>query len=221
MKERINLTDGVELVKQGDPHLVIIAGVHGEEVASIAALNHMLTQVELSNRNNVWIVNPLNFDGFVNGCRAYQKSTSYESTPEQYNLNDEFKLDSKLEFMQKLTKIFKESRFDLAKTLFMDLHEDCESDVDYIWTHFDNAAVANNAVQNFCSLTSTGLLFYPNNSWTNGTSEEFARKIGAMAAFTFETALNQKFYTRVAKHIQYIKLGIQIDNEFNKYYRLN
>jgi len=195
--KKIKLFNGAIIYAHGEAKRFFMAGVHGEERASVMALNTLLRD----NLEDVWILPCLNRKGFEELNRFHGK----------YNLNSEFKPDTKLEFMKQLMDIVENER----PKLFVDMHEDVELYFDYIWTTHDNDF--NDEVRLFCKKEDIGLLYCPEkfpevpdvNRYV-GDSENWARKI--CPAFTTETAQYNSFNNRVRMNRKYFEffMGVNI-----------
>ncbi len=196
MNSTIQLSNKATLYKFGNPNGIIISGVHGEERAGPMAIQRLLsTEPELF--ENVWILPVLNIDG-------YNKQYRYNNY--KFNLNSEFKPDTKLKFISEFMDIMKS----INPSLFIDLHEDCESRSDYIWTHSDNGEKIESLVRDFCKDTKTGLIYWPTIDFYKYSSESFARSLGIKNCYTLETTLNKPLEDRVTKHIKYIKFFLDL-----------
>lgn len=175
----MKLSNGATIYKFGKPKLFVLAGVHGEEVSPIVTLNQIIG----SDLKDVWILPCLNVKGFKEMTRKDGK----------YNLNDEFKFDSELTYMSELCKVLEEIKPDM----FVDMHEDCESDVDYIWTHKKNDINLDG------QLKDTGIFVHPGSDFYKGTSETFMRNLGCRNAFTTEVTTEKPLEERIKKNKLY------------------
>lgn len=174
-----------------------MSGVHGEERAGPIAIQQLMKQYP-SKFEDVWVLPILNIHGYVNQYRF----NNYE-----FNLNTEFTQNTKLKFMKELMDIL--SNIDKPK-LFVDLHEDSESDIDYVWASLQNKPEHSDQVRKFCKETDTGLMYWPDIKYYEGSSETFARNLGIDSCYTPETTLNKPLIDRVNKHIKYLKFFLSL-----------
>ena len=195
----LKLSNGAVIYQFGKPNLFMMGGVHGEERASVIALNKFLIKHQ-GKINNTWILPCLNVDGFRNENRLCGG----------VNLADEFKPDTDVKFMQELISLLENNK----PKLFVDLHEDCMSDVDYIWTHWDNFnfnPIIDEKLRKFCRENDVGLKYWPDTPYYAGTSESYMRSINIPGCYTTETFLYQNIETRIKKNIefaeQFYKMG--------------
>jgi len=184
----IKLSNGAKIYDNGRPDLFLMAGVHGEERAPVMALMAM-TKDDLK---DVWILPCLNIQGHKELNRFCGDK----------NLNDEFKEETTLNFMQELIEILKNNK----PKVFVDLHEDVMTENDYIWTHFDNEKKLENKVRAYCKKKNIGLMYQPNIEYYKGSSEWFARSIGIPSCYTTETKQYAPFDERLKANKEYIKL---------------
>jgi len=195
--EKIKLSNDAIIYAHGKAKRFFMAGVHGEERASVMALNTLLRD----NLEDVWILPCLNRKGFEEYNRFHGK----------HNLNSEFKADTQLLFMKELMDIIESER----PKLFVDMHEDVDSHFDYIWTTYDNDF--NDEVTLFCKKEDIGLLYCPE-KWPeqpsmnkyDAAAENWARKI--CPAFTTETAQYNTFGNRVRMNKKYFEffMGVKV-----------
>lgn len=198
MKE-IELKNGSVIYCYGEPLRFFLGGVHGEERAPVMALESILKE----DLQDVWILPCLNQKGFAENNRFRGR----------YNLNSEFKSDTKLEFMLQLMEIISTAK----PKLFVDMHEDVDTYYNYIWTSFDNGDSLNAQVRKFCRKEDIGLLYCPNKwpespamNFYRGTSETWARQI--CPSFTSETAQYNSIDERISMNKKYFEffMGIEL-----------
>jgi len=195
----LKLSNGAVIYQFGKPNLFLMGGVHGEEKAPVIALHNFLKKHH-GRINNTWILPCLNVEGFQNENRLCG----------EINLADEFKDDTNVKFMQELLDLINNNK----PRLFLDMHEDCESDADYIWTHWDNYSlnpVLDEYVRKYCREKDVGLKYWPDTRYFVGTSETYMRSILIPGAYTTETYLYQNLKKRVDKNLefaeQFYKMG--------------
>ena len=195
----LKLSNGAVIYQFGKPNAFIMSGVHGEERAGVMALNKFLIKHQ-GKINNTWILPCLNIEGFENQNRLCGT----------INLADEFREDTDLKFMQELLSILENNK----PHIFVDLHEDCESDADYVWTHWDNFnlnPMLEENLRDFCRKNSIGLKYWPDSKYYDGTGEKFARNILIPSAYTTETFLYQNLDVRIKRNLefaeQFYKMG--------------
>jgi len=186
----VKLTNGAEIHTYGRPNLFLMSGVHGEERAGVMALTTILKD----GLENVWILPCLNIQG-------HQELNRYCGDK---NLNDEFRKETTLGFMQELMEILKNNK----PKIFVDLHEDVCAESDYIWSHFSNEKNIDKKVRSFCEKKDVGLVYQPDIEYYKGSSEQFARKIGIPSCYTTETKQYAPFAKRLKRNKDYIKLFI-------------
>jgi len=184
----MKLSNGAEIHTYGRPHLFLMAGVHGEERAGTMALMTIIRD----DLKDVWILPCLNIQGHTELNRYCGDK----------NLNEEFKEDTTLNFMQELMEILRNNK----PEIFVDLHEDVCAENDYIWSNFSNEKNMDKKVKNFCKKNGVGLLYQPDIDYYKGSSEQFARKIGVPSCYTTETKQYAPFDKRLKRNKDYIKL---------------
>jgi hypothetical protein len=186
----ITLLNGAKILQYGEPRLFIMAGVHGEETAPIIAIKTCLHD----KLKDVWFLPCLNIQG-------YKENNRFCGTK---NLNDEFRKDTKLEFMQEFLEILEKEK----PEVFVDMHEDTDAANDYIWGDFDNECTLDGRVRKYCKDNKLGLIYQPEVDAyyysTIGTSQSFAKNIGIKSAYTTETMQYQSYSKRLKQNRNYI-----------------
>ncbi len=181
----IKLSNGAAIYNNGRCGKFLMGGVHGDERAPVVALTTFI-KLDLE---DVWILPCLNMQG--------HKELNHFCGDK--NLNDEFREDTTLVFMQELIEILKNNK----PNLFVDMHEDVEASNDYIWTDFDN-----DDIKEYCKANNLGLFYHPEvdeyYDSTKGTSQSFAREIGIKNCYTTETWAYSPLNRRVKRNIEYI-----------------
>ncbi len=186
----ITLVNGAKIYQFGRPKTFLISGVHGEERAGVVALLHLVNDKP----KDVWILPCLNVQGYGELNRFCNGK----------NLNDEFREDTDIDFMQELMEIIKNNK----PELFVDLHEDISEDVNYIWTHFSNTI--NSEVLSFCERKDYMYLCYPNVSYYKNSSETWARSIGITNCYTTESYQYQPFKKRLKVNKGFIEFFLKL-----------
>jgi len=187
--KKIKLNNDAIIYCYGKPNKFFIGGLHGEERASVIALNTILRD----NLKDVWILPCLNRQGFEEMNRFCGIK----------NLNKEFKDDTKLIFIKELMEILKNEK----PQFVVDMHEDVDSFCDYIWTSFDNNF--NEEVQSFCKKEDIGLLYHPEVVEYKYSCENWIRA-NICTAFTTETRQYSPLTRRIQMNKKFIDFFINL-----------
>ena len=194
----ITLSNGAQIYNFGKPNLFIMSGVHGEERSGPMALFNLLKRKK-NRLDNIWILPVLNVKGYEELNRLCGG----------INIQDQFFAESKLDFVNQLVSIIGNN----VPFMFVDLHEDCESEVNYIWSHWDN--YTNNPmiemkVQQYCIKNNYGLTYAPDTpKMSVGTTETYMRAIGAHSSYTAEVKMYESINKRVEDQESFIEFFIE------------
>lgn len=192
--EIIKLENNAIIYKFGEPKLFIMAGIHGEEMAPIKALQETIDDYKKGNYefHNTWVLPCLNIKGYKENNRFY-----YDA-----NLNGEFKDSTDIYFMYELTSILKKYNIEI----FVDLHEDVDAQADYMWSTFKNDSGIDNKVREFCKQINIGLIYQPPVKFYEGSSGSFAEKLSNIkATYTTETMQYAPINDRIKRNKEYIQ----------------
>jgi succinylglutamate desuccinylase len=187
------LSNGAQIHKFGLPKLFLMAGVHGEEIAPITALEEEIKQAHTAyTLENIWILPCLNVEAREQQNRFYRG----------INLNGEFKEESNLPFMRELVGILKQIDIEI----FVDMHEDVDAYCDYIWTTFKNPTNIDDEVREFCNKQDVGMTYQPDVEFYRYTSGDFGeRQDNIQATYTTETMQYAPIKNRIKRNIEYIE----------------
>ena len=194
----ITLSNGAQIYNFGKPNLFLMSGVHGEERSGPIALLNLLKR-NRGKLNNIWILPCLNVKGYEEINRLCNG----------VNIQDVFYEDSSLDFVNQLISILQKN----VPFIFVDLHEDCESENNYIWSHWDNYTnnpMIEQQIQSFCIKNDYGLTYAPNTkSMSNGTTETFMRDLGVHSAYTCEARMYESINKRIETQENYVKFFME------------